>query len=302
MNRSEAPTGDSIAQQIKGRTADSNFADIARQLTDDHARRPGLFRQDLASVNKSLHDQGILPGVDIVGVNGQDLVGRKADGSVVNYDATDLSHSRDGQPGGILAINGRTASREGDGSGQVVVKQGDSPWTISRDVLKSQGVNAPTDNQIANYVKELQQENGKTALAHLKPGESVKLPAAMKGGADTMFTDDRANGAETKAVTDINANYDAAKAALAKTNWNGIDFQGISKERLQSMLTTGDLNEQEQKGMQFLVDNYSRFEQHVVGGNGRSDQRWFDSGLVDKWQQTQLANARLDSFEQRKDD
>ncbi len=303
MARTEVPTGDQIAQQVKSKTAESSLVDIARELTDAHNHRPGLFNQDLAKVNQALHDQGILPGIDIVGVNGQDFVGKKSDGSTVVIDSSDVSRTHDGPSGSVLCINGRIASRNSDGSGTVVVGKGDSAWTISRDVLKSQGITSPTDNQIANYTKELEQLNGKDKMAHLQPGKPIDLPPANKDSFDTQFTDDRANAQKDKTIKEVTDNIDAAKAAVGLTNWHGIDFGGgVSKERLQGLLDTKtDLTDQEKKGLNFLIDDYSLFEKHVKGGNGRSDQSWFDYDSLDKYQAMIIKSAEQDATQTRRD-
>jgi len=303
MARSEVPNGDQIAKQVTAKTND-NFVDIARELTDAHNHRPGLYNQDLAKVNEAMHAKGLLPGVDIVGVNGQDFVAKKADGSVSYIDATDLSRTHDAKALGTSDINGRKATLNADGSGTVEVKAGDSAWTISRDVLKQQGVANPTDNQIANYTKELTQANGKSTMDHLRPGmEPLKLPPASKDSFDTQFTNDRADAAQNKDIAAINDNFAAAKDALSRTNFYGIDFQGISKERLQGMLTTmTDLTDNQKKGLNFLVANYSQFEQHVTGRPGTTqDRSWFDSALLDKRQADEIRQAQLDAFQMRKD-
>jgi hypothetical protein len=298
---SDAPTGETIAKQLEGLTQQSNFADITNALTDAHAHRPGLFQQDLAAVNAKLHEQGILPDFNIVGVRGQDLVATDASGKTTLFDSTNLSYHHEDTTGSTAQINGRDATLNPDGSGKVTVKQGDTVWSISNDVLKAQGIENPTANQIANYVKELEHSNTISRRHPIRKGDQITLPPAVQNSANTEFTDDRANGEENKTVADINDTFAAAEAAIAKTKFYGIPFQGIDKARLQGFLDGNDLNDQERKGMQFLVNDYDQFQNKVTTRYGQPEV-WFDESLVNKWQQTSLDQARLASFGQRKDD
>jgi len=86
-----AHTGDTIADQIRQhQSTDNDLSDVARSLADAHADRPAMWRQDLAQTNDALHEKGFLPGMDIIGVSGQDLVTRDSSGTVRQFDSTDV--------------------------------------------------------------------------------------------------------------------------------------------------------------------------------------------------------------------
>ncbi len=297
---SDVPTGDTIAQHLQGRKEGDSLLDVANALTDAHAHRPGLFQQDLAAVNQKLHDQGILPGFDIVGVRGQDLVTKNTSLGVTEiFDSTNLNNHHADVTGSTAMINGRKATIGADGSGQLIVKKGDNNWAISRDVLKSQGIESPTDTQIANYEKELVKANGKGSLAMIYAGETIKLPPSMKGGANTEFTDDRANGAEQKAKDQITEETDAAKAAMAKTNWTLGSGFNVSKSEIMNDLNRSDLTDQERKGFEFLRDNFDQMKDVGKGFLGADGKIW--EGGLQQWKDNALRAAELDSFQARKD-
>jgi hypothetical protein len=89
----------------------------------------------LAAVNQKLHDQGILPGFDIVGIRGSDFVTKStSSGGTELFDSTNLNNHHTDSKVGTSTINGRVAS-----------------LAVSGDVLKSQGIENPTENQIQNY-------------------------------------------------------------------------------------------------------------------------------------------------------
>ncbi|HEY9679524.1 MAG TPA: hypothetical protein V6C76_16060 [Drouetiella sp.] len=279
MAKTEVPTGDSIADQIKSRPSDqSNFSDIARMLTSDHDHRPGLFQQDLAKVNDALHAKGLLPGVDIVGMNGQDFVAKsQKDQSIVNVDATDLTRMKAADNGKVFSLNGRLAAVNGDGSGNLVVQKGDNPWKIGADILKSQGVDNPTDRQIANMYKELQQLNPSKTLDHLKPGDKINYPASVVDGTDTKFQSDRANATADQSKKDAQDNYDGAMNAMGKFGenaWGGLPGAGglnITMDEVNQGLARTDITDADRKSLNFIKDNFNqiavdgRFWQNDLG-------------------------------------
>lgn len=292
---SERPTGDSIAQKVHTRSATDNFADIARDLTDDHQHRPGLFQADLAKVNTELHARGILPGVDIVGVRGQDLVTRDSTGKVQVYDATNLSRHHDdtaANPSASIGDNGRVASLNPDGSGSYKIKQGDTTWSVAKDILKAQGDNNPSNNSIANYIKELEKANPGQKLDKLHPNDTINLPASTRGGDGTEFVGDRAEATASAARDATQKTHDEASAALVKFASAGTLFghdlgnANITKDDVTKALAQPDLSDADRRGLTFIRDNYDSLAQHdgVFTPNGTVYVRGLDT-----WQQNQNA-------------
>lgn len=241
------PTGDSIADKIHTMNNSSDFSGIVRDLDQDHAHRPGLWHQDLAKVNEALHKQGILPGVDLVGTNGQDLIGRKADGSTVAIDATKVTREKD--------------DHSGDGSGSHTVKAGENAWTVARDQLKQEGTDKPTNNQIANYIKELEKANGHS-LTKLHAGDQIKLPASVKQGEQTEFRGDRANDTAQQKTDKLNTDVADAKEALGKYThkWgvNVFNSAYMSHDQIKEALKGSGLTDQDKEGLQFLDKNFDQ--------------------------------------------
>lgn len=291
MAKTEVLNGDQIAAQIKGRTENSNMADIAREVHDmmDHTKDSS---KDLAKVNEALHAAGILPGIDITGVQGQDFIGRNPSGAVVRLDSADLDHVKVDATSKTTTINGRDATLNADGSGTVTVKPGDGGLKISRDMLKSQGNENPTDREVAMYNEQLNNLNG-SAMKHLHPGDVLKLPPALKDGANSSFVPERANDAEAKTKDQINSDKDAVWAAFAKnTQWTLGAGYNVTKTQLDSALAPGNqLTDQQRQGFQFMKDNWN-----LLSRNGAI---WENE--VTAWQKTALRQAELDSFVARKD-
>ncbi len=286
MAKSEVLTGDQIAKDIKGKSADDSFADIAREVHDmiDHTKRPAA---ELAKVTEALHAQGILPGIELTGVQGQDFIGRDSNGAVVKVDALDLSHVKVDSTSKTTEINGREATIAADGSGQVTVKPGDSAWRIAKDVLKSQGIANPDDRQVHMYEIQMETLNGKDAVNNLHPGDVLKLPPALEGGIDSSFFGARALDTETAAKAQLTGDYQAASAAMTKSNhWHfgaplSMDMDELSREMSQPGLT-----DQEKKGYQYLKDHFNEI---AVDGT-----IWQDK--LDAWNHQQIVNAELTFF------
>jgi hypothetical protein len=297
MTRAEAiPTGDSIAQKVQALHQGDSLASIVQDLNTAHARRPGLWQQDLAKVNQSLHDQGILPGVDIVGVRGQDLVTKDAQGHVDLYDATNPTSHKSLDAGGTTTINGRDAVLSADGSGTLAVKKGDSLWSISRDVLKAQGVDNPSDNQIANYVKELNHANTQS-LKNLKPGDVIDLPPAMKGGYDTSFAPERGDAITQKEQDAATEKWTDATNALNKFGYGIFGSSNMTKDDITSALARTDLTDQDKQGLQFLQENFDQLKNVGQGflPNFRGDAIYL--GGLDQWKSDQFQQAEIDSLQ-----
>jgi hypothetical protein len=68
-------------------SSDTDLRDVSSSLIDLHAHRPGMWQNDLKLANQSLHAQGLLPGLDIVGTRGQDLVVRDSNGQTQLLDS-----------------------------------------------------------------------------------------------------------------------------------------------------------------------------------------------------------------------
>lgn len=294
MTRPEHATGDSIAQELNGRKPGDSLADVAKDLTDAHNHRPGLFDQDLAKVNEKLHDQGILPEFTLIGVKGQDLVAKDSSGNITLIDATktDRTHTLKGTDTDT-SLNGRDAKLNPDGSGQVTVKQGDTPWSISEDVLKKQGIDNPTPTQIANYIKELDRLNGKHRMAHLRPGDPVNLPPATVSGDQTDFTSERANDQLTGWNADLQKQVDAAKQVIKDLHYDGVDWNAnINKGEIADALSKPDLTDDQRKALQFLDANFDQLKNTGAFVNstfmsvfGRGDSIWM--GGLDQYEQDQ---------------
>jgi hypothetical protein len=278
---SRIPNGDSIADQVKHhQSTDTNFSDVAHSLTDAHAHRPGMWQEDLAKTNAALHAQGILPGMDIVGVRGQDLLTRDSSGQVQLVDATNIStRHNEGLSGGNAwsaqssDVGGRHATTNPDGSGTVTAQRGDnSAWVLSQALLKSQGIDNPTPNQMANFQMELEKANNKK-VSQFKPGEEIKVPPASKAGDQTDFVGDRAGAQAKKEKEAVDAQYDLGSKAASK--FAGADtsrlMQTVPPSISQADITkalSGNITEDERKGLTFLRDNYDRLQNRDSGTLG----------------------------------
>jgi hypothetical protein len=257
--------GDTIADQIKHhQKTDTDLSDVQHSLTDAHAHRPGLWQADLAKANKALHDSGILPGMDIVGTRGQDLVMKDKDGHTQIVDATNTNHKHQDNAGGNdSTINGRHAKLNPDGSGTVTAGHDDKyGWNLSKDLLKNQGIDNPTPNQMANYEKELEKLNGKK-VSQFKNGEEIKVPPTTKGGDNTEFVGDRA---EDKAKTDkaaVDKQAEEGEAAIKKfapagANLLVTDSRNMNQDDITKALKRTDLTDADKRGLEFLRDNYDK--------------------------------------------
>jgi len=272
--------GDTIADQVKHhQSTDTNISDVAHSLTDAHAHRPGLWQQDLAKANDALHKQGLLPGVDVVGMRGQDMVTRdQQTGKVQLVDSTNTASRHNAGFNGprqdaSTDVGGRHATTNTDGSGTVTAKSGDnSPWVLSQAVLKSQGIDNPSPNQMANYQMELEKANGKK-VGQFKPGDDIKIPPFTTAGDKTDFVGDRAGAQATKEKADVDKQYDEASAALKKFAGGGVnlgitDSRNMNRDDINTALQRTDLTDADKRGLQFLSQNYDKLA--TSGGIYRS--------------------------------
>lgn len=167
----------------------NNLSDLAQDLMSSHAHRPGLVQEDLAKATEALHANGALANLSIIGLDGKDLIARDEQGQTLLLDASNpenqqvLSSDLVSQP---IGANGRTADLAADGSGKYTVVSGDSCWKVANDILTAQGVEQPTDNQIANYIRELEVSNGRS-FDRLQVGDEIIIPTKIQGGESSQF-------------------------------------------------------------------------------------------------------------------
>ncbi len=183
-------TGDSIAAKVEDTTQTYSLSEVTQDLMDAHAHRPGLINDDMKKVTESLHEAGVLKDFEIVGINGKDLIARDT-----NFNTSVLVNTED--PSTVHALSsevtetpvgqhGRVASLAQDGSGNYTVSGGDSAWKVARDLLSNRGMELPTDNQVANYIIELEHYNERS-LAQLQIGDVINVPPMIKDGEQTDF-------------------------------------------------------------------------------------------------------------------
>jgi hypothetical protein len=185
----ETPTGDSITSKLQDNTQAYGLPEVTKDLMDAHAHRPGLFAQDLAKVNEGI--EHLMPGLDIVGIDGKDLLARDEQNQTFLVDASNPENRKPVSTETTeqaIGDNGRVAQLAEDGSGKYTVVGGDSCWRIADDILTAQGVAEPTDNQIANYIKELEQHNGRS-FSSLQIGDEINIPTMVQGSEETAFAE-----------------------------------------------------------------------------------------------------------------
>lgn len=293
----QGPTGDSIATTIRNRDVRNElpYADLAKDLTDAHAHRPGVWQQDLEKVNKALHEKGLLPGLDIVGTRGQDLVTKDKNGKIQIVDSTDPSRTREDAAKRSTPINGRQAEINPDGSGTVKVGKHDNPWKFSKDVLKSQGIEEPTANQIANYTKELERLNGKGSMAKFQEGQEIKIPGGVstKGSDQTQFAGDRIEAKAKKEQTDLQKQHDDLDAtrykfAGASSLMRSTIPPSISKADIDYALDPKNGREVTDSDRKNLMALKADFDKYKTPGSVLTlgEDRIFGSG-IDSWQKQQ---------------
>ncbi len=199
----------------------NNLSDLAQDLMSSHAHRPGLVQEDLAKATEALHANGVLANLSIIGLDGKDLIARDEQGQTLLLDASNpenqqvLSSDLVSQP---IGANGRTAELAADGSGKYTVVSGDSCWKVANDILTAQGVEQPTDNQIANYIKELEVSNGRS-FAQLQVGDEINIPTKIQAGESSKFA-----APETTDPTNTDAtNTDATNTDTTNTDTTNTD-------------------------------------------------------------------------------
>ena len=210
----------------------NNLSDLAQDLMSSHAHRPGLVQEDLAKATEALHANGALANLSIIGLDGKDLIARDEQGQTLLLDASNpenqqvLSSDLVSQS---IGANGRTAELAADGSGKYTVVSGDSCWKVANDILTAQGVEQPTDNQIANYIRELEVSNGRS-FAQLQVGDEINIPTKIQGGESSQFaapeTTDPANTDTTN--TDVPSTPD-------NTNSSDTTVPALSPEAAKQM-------------------------------------------------------------------
>jgi len=248
---------------------DTNLTGVAQLLTDAHAHQPSNYQQELQQATTAMHDKGLLPGLDIVGMKGQDMVVRDQNtGRVQLVDSTNTNSRHDqGISGGntwqaeSTTIGGRNATTNPDGTGTVTAGPGDkSPWVLSQAILKSQGIDNPTPNQMANYQLELEKANG-MKVGQFKPGQEIKIPASTTTGDQTDFTKDRATAQTQAQKTTIDKQYDQAQKMLDKyghSTFMGMGEDHITKDDITKALQDKKTPAADREGLQFLADNFDK--------------------------------------------
>jgi len=184
------PTGDSIAAKVQDKTQTYSLSEVTQDLMDAHAHRLGLFNEDMKKATDSLHEAGLLNNFEIVGINGKDLIARDTNlntSVLVNTEDPTAVHALSSELAETqIGANGRVANLAQDGSGNYTVSGGDSAWKVARDLLSTRGVDEPSDNQIANYIIELEHHNERS-LGQLQVGDVVNVPPIVKDGEQTDF-------------------------------------------------------------------------------------------------------------------
>jgi hypothetical protein len=281
------PNGDSAADQVQHHlSTDSNLGDVAHALTEDHAHRPGAWQQDLQKTNAALHEKGMLPGLDIVGMRGQDFVTRDAQGHTQIVDATNIYSHHEDRAAGDGAVNGRHEHHNTDGSGTVQAKPGDNrQWQLSQDLLKSQGIEKPTPNQMANYQIELEKLNGKS-VSQFKPGDEIKIPPTARGGDQTEFVGDRADKTARQEKENIDRQATEAKDALEKFAGHGFNSSNLNQDDITEALKKTDLSPADTRGLQFLHDHYDELAE-----SGLLSRRAVYGTGIEQWKTTQEKQA-----------
>jgi hypothetical protein len=252
------PTGDDIVADIhEMRANETNLFRVAALLTDAHAHRPGVYQQDLHKVNAALHDKGILPGMDVVGVRGEDLVARDKQGHVRLYDSKNTNYSYEDNGGDYNDKFGTNKGKFGynaDGSGIYQVAGKDNAWSIANDVLKNEGLEHPTSNQRANFIKELAEDNPDKDLAKLRPGDELTIPPGTVKL--DKISPERASIAASQAYAELNTNYDGGTVALAHHSgiWGGQNY--MDKNQIKAALDNPATAPVDRPGLEFLNRNF----------------------------------------------
>jgi hypothetical protein len=297
------PDGDAIAGQIRHHNStDTDLSDVAQSLTNAHAHRPGLWQQDLDKANTSLHQQGLLMGMDIVGIHGQDIVMKNEySGDNVLIDSTDINHQHadtTGEKGST--VNGREANLNPDGSGTVIAGRDDKyGWVLASDLLKNQGIDDPTSNQMANYQIELERLNGRP-VSEFRRGDEIQVPPSVINDGTTEFSSDRIEDKYKSSVNQVDQQANEAEDALKKFHgWGqGLNFLGtsyITEGDIDTALKRDDLTVADTRGLEFLKENYSALENH---DGFHADKAIFNGG-IEQWKtahETELENNRVADY------
>ncbi len=273
------PTGDDMANDIHAHlnSYDTDLSRVAEFLVKDHERRPSQYPQDLGKVNTALHDQRILPSVDIVGVQGQDFVTRdREDHSTVRrYDSRNINYNYPDNGG----IDDRRFGRHqgeyvarADGSGTYTVAAKDNSYSIAGDILKHQGIQSPSETDKAAFQRQIAYANPDKDLAKLYVGDELKIPA-ITGRFDNIPTDRQS----------IYGSYDAANHILDKYSHTLYLTQNhISAERLNNLLNSS-IPEEDRRGLQFMSRNFEALkDRSSIVFNGQITQESLDAWKADQ--------------------
>ncbi len=168
----------------------------AARAAVDYGHHSQAYQQDLAGANKYVQAHGF-PDLQISGVQGHDLVGKDkktGDTYFVGGDHPNGERVSGAQPKPVDAASGHKAALNADGSGTYTVSANDKTGHdlakgVLSDRLKAAGVDrAPSENEIANFDKELAQLNGKHWDKTLRAGKELKVGATALGEGDPHKT------------------------------------------------------------------------------------------------------------------
>ncbi|GEM_PF-2707447 len=230
------------------------LAAVRARLLGDAAHRPGQLQRDLQKANEQLHQEGLLPGLQLVGVKGEDFVVADKDGKIELCDSHNLKRLKpDADPG--------------DGPVNYQVKPGDNAYFIARDHLRAQLGHEPTGNEIMNYEKEMARLNPQIkSWNRIYPGDKLTLPAIVRGGDDTAFTaehkQDAARAAARKEEELLKTRIKDAGQALASFGSDGMLGHAITSEQIASALKRNDLTPSQRAGLEFLQKHYAELSKH----------------------------------------
>lgn len=183
--------------QDKTKTQPTDAAGWAARAAGDYGHHPHAYQRDIAAANEYVHKHGF-PTVEIHGVQGKDLVGKdKKSGHTFfiggnHPDGEKVWSMASAKP--VETASGHKASVSADGSGKYVVNSNDKTGHdvakgILKDRYKANGVDRePTENEIANFGRELGNLNGKNWDRKLRDGKELKVGSTAFGEGDPHKT------------------------------------------------------------------------------------------------------------------
>jgi hypothetical protein len=277
----KVPNSDQVHSQIQSHQG-SDWSDVRDSLTRATDHRPIGGQGVLDRASKDLVAKGVIPeGSHVLAPAGDDFRVQNKDGSVDVYNSKNMSqHHRDSAAGSQTAdISGRKATLNPDGTGTVKANSDDRyGWNLAHDALKQQGIDKPTDRQMANWEMQFLHDNHLKNINQVKAGHDYKLPAQSfsndwdKG--NTQFTGENAqakydatNAANNKAVDQAKAAFQKYGTDSGPFGWGG---HWISKDQINQALNRNDLSADDKAGLQFMKDNYDKLKFNNFGTNSNA--------------------------------